>query len=119
MTVTADVQRLSGISQLVTARVQGTGRFYAAGFEGDEVVILKEDFGTTVLARAPFKVETGKSYQFEFTLTGDQLSFAVDGKPLLTATDGAYEYGMTGIRIASAGRISVGRIEIVEEEHHV
>jgi hypothetical protein len=112
--VTADVQRLSGSSQLVTARVQGTGRFYAAGFEGDEVVILKEDFGTSVLARAPFKVETGGSYEFGFTLVGDQLSFAVDGKVLLEAADGAYAYGMTGIRLASAGRISVGRIEIVE-----
>jgi ADP-ribosylglycohydrolase len=114
VTVTADVQRLSGVSQLVTARVQGTGRFYAAGFEGDEVVILREDFGSTVLARAPFRVETGRSYDFAFALNGDRLSFAIDGKVLLEAVDGAYGYGMTGIRLASAGRISVGRIEIVE-----
>jgi hypothetical protein len=114
LTVSADVQRLSGVSQLVTARVQGTGRFYAAGFDGDEVVILKEDFGSTVLASAPFAVETGKSYQFGFALEGDKLVFSVDGKVLLEATDGAYGYGMSGIRLASAGRISVGRIEIVE-----
>src|SRR5690606_8844263 len=113
VTVSADIQRLSGVSQLVTARVQGTGRFYAAGFEGDEVVILREDFGTTILARAPFKAETGKSYQFAFSVTGDQLSFAVDGKELIAASDSAYEYGMAGIRLASAGRMSVGRIEIV------
>jgi hypothetical protein len=112
--VTADVQRLSGISQLVTARVQGTGRFYAAGFEGDEVVITKEEFGSTALARAPFRVETGKSYQLALTAKGDRLSFAVDGKEVIAATDDAYQYGMAGIRIASAGRISVGRIEIVE-----
>lgn len=114
LSVTVDVQRLSGVSQLVSARVQGTGRFYAAGFEGDEVVILKEDFGSKVLARAPFKVETGKSYSFEFALKGDRLSFAVDGKVLIEATDASYAYGMTGIRLASAGRIGVGRIEIVE-----
>jgi ADP-ribosylglycohydrolase len=114
VTVTADIQRLSGISQLVTARVQGTGRFYAAGFEGDEVVILKEDFGSTVLARAPFKPEIGRSYDFAFTVTGDRLSFAIDGQDLLTASDTAYAHGMAGIRLAAAGRMSVGRIEIVE-----
>ena len=112
--VSADMRRLAGASQLVTARVQGTGRFYAAGFGGDEVVILKEDFGTTVLARAPFKPETGRSYQFAFTLKGGRLSFAVDGQELLTASDGTYEYGMAGIRMASAGRMSMGRIEIAE-----
>ncbi len=114
VTVSADIQRLSGISQLVTARVQGTGRFYAAGFEGDEVVILKEDFGSTVLARAPFTPETGRSYQFAFTAQGDALSFSVDGAELIRATDTAYTYGMAGIRLASAGRLSMGRFEIRE-----
>src|SRR5690606_22198301 len=114
VTVKADMQRLSGISQLVTARVLGTGRFYAAGFEGDEVVILKVDFGTTVLARAPFTPETGKSYRFAFSVKGDALSFAVDGTELIQATDGEYQHGMAGVRLASAGRMSVGRIEIIE-----
>jgi ADP-ribosylglycohydrolase len=112
--VKADMRRLAGASQLVTARVQGTGRFYAAGFEGDEVVILREDFGSTVLARAPFRVETGKSYQLAFSVTGDTLGLAVDGVPLLNTTDASYAHGMAGIRLASAGRMSVGRIEIVE-----
>ncbi|QQR38292.1 ADP-ribosylglycohydrolase family protein [Devosia rhizoryzae] len=112
--VKTDVQRLSGASQLVTARVQGTGRFYAAGFEGDEVVILKEDFGSTVLARAPFKPEIGRSYEFALTAKGDKLSFAVDGQELLTATDGDYEYGMAGIRLGAIGRLSMGRFEIIE-----
>ena len=43
---------------------------------------------------------------------GDKLTLSVDGKDLLTATDGAYRYGMGGLRIASAGRMSVGRLEI-------
>ncbi|WEJ60098.1 ADP-ribosylglycohydrolase family protein [Devosia sp. FJ2-5-3] len=114
VTVSADIQRLSGASQLVTARVLGTGRFYAAGFEGDEVVILKEKFGSTALARAKFTPETGKSYQFAFSVKGDQLTFAVDGMELISASDGEYQHGMAGLRLASAGRMSVGRIEIVE-----
>jgi len=115
VTVKADIQRLSGVSQLVTARVQGTGRFYAAGFEGDEVVIIREDFGTTVLARAPFKAETSKSYQFAFSVDGDRLSFAVDGGVPISATDAVFDYGMSGVRLASAGRMSLGRFEIIEK----
>lgn len=114
LVVSADIRRLAGRSQLLTARVQGTGRFYAAGFAGDEVVILKEDFGTMVLAQAPFKVETGRSYRFAFSVVGDRLRFSIDGRELLSASDGAYDYGMSGIRMASAGRLSVGRIDITE-----
>ena len=58
--------------------------------------------------------QVGKSYQFAFSVQGDKLSLAVDGRELIAATDGAYDYGMAGIRLASAGRMSVGRIEIVE-----
>jgi ADP-ribosylglycohydrolase len=112
--VTAEIARHSGASQLVTARVQGTNRFYAAGFEGDEVVILKCDFGTTVLARAPFVVETGTNHVLTFTASGSALALAVDGKPLLVAEDGQFAFGMAGLRLGSAGRMSIGRFEIVE-----
>jgi len=44
----------------------------------------------------------------------DQLSLTVNGKPLLTANDSTFEYGMCGLRIGSAGRMSAGIIEIVE-----
>ncbi|KKB13112.1 hypothetical protein VE25_03235 [Devosia geojensis] len=114
LTVTADIRRLAGTSQLVTARAQGTSRFYAAGFDGDDVVIVKEDFGTTVLARAPFKPETGRSYAFAFSVDGDKLSFSVDGKPVLEAKDASFAYGMVGLRMAAPGRMSVGVVEIVE-----
>jgi hypothetical protein len=114
LTVTADVRRVAGASQLLTARVQGTGRFYAAGFDGDDAVILKEDFGTTELARVPFRPETGRSYRFGFTVEGDRLAFSIDGKPLLEARDTDYAYGMVGLRMAGPGRMGVGTIEIVE-----
>ena len=114
MTVTAEVTPLAGKSHLVSARVQGTSRFYAAGFEGDEAVIVKEDHGTTILARTPFKVEKGRDYTLAFTVTGDKLSLAIDGKDVLTATDAAYRYGAAGLRMATAGRMSVGRLEVVD-----
>jgi hypothetical protein len=114
VTVNADIQRLAGTSQLVTARVQGTSRFYAAGFDGDDVVILKEDFGTTELARGSFKPELGRSYGFSFSVDGERLTFSVDGEQVLEARDGQYTYGMAGLRIAAPGRMSVGIFEITE-----
>ena len=39
---------LAGASHLVSARAQGTARCYVGGFDGDDVVLLKEDHGATV-----------------------------------------------------------------------
>ncbi|URK89053.1 hypothetical protein LP421_31565 (plasmid) [Rhizobium sp. RCAM05350] len=77
-------------------------------------MILKEDFGTTVLARAPFKRELGRNYAFAFSANGNALSFSVDGKTLIEANDGQYIYGMAGLRLGALGRMSVGTVEIVE-----
>lgn len=110
--VAADLTPLAGQSHLVAARVQGAARFYAAGFDGSDVVVLKEDHGTTVLARAPFARELGRSYRVELRVIGDRLALSVNGNELLTATDGAYRYGMGGLRMRSAGRMKVTRLEI-------
>ncbi|QMV00992.1 ADP-ribosylglycohydrolase family protein [Devosia sp. D6-9] len=113
-TIKADLMPLSGASHLVSARVQGTSRFYAAGFQDGEAVILREDHGTKVLASVPFKPEFGKNYAVEFKVEGDKLTLTVDGKQLATAQDSQFKYGMAGLRIATAGRMSIGKFEIVE-----
>ena len=110
--VRATLTPLAGRSHLITARVQGTSRFYAAGFEGDEAVIAREDHGTTVLARAPFRAVAGRAYQLELEATGGRLELWADGTRLLTATDTTFRYGMAGLRMASGGRMSVARLEI-------
>ena len=110
--VTATLTPLAGSSHLVSARVQGTSRFYAAGFSGGDAVILREDHGTTILAKTPFAAKPGQQYRVELKAVGDKLSLSIDGKPLLTATDATYRYGMAGLRLASAGRMSVSRLEI-------
>jgi hypothetical protein len=112
--VTAELTPLFGNSHLVSARVQGTARFYAAGFEGDEIVIVKQDHGTTVLARAPFTRELGQSYRLSLSATGNRLALSLDDKELLTAADDAFRYGMVGLRMASAGRMTVSRL-VVED----
>jgi hypothetical protein len=112
VTVRAEITPLSGRSHLISARVQGTSRFYAAGFEGDEAVIVREDHGTSVLARAPFTAEAGRRYRLELEVNGEQIVLRVDGEELLHASDGAFRYGMAGVRMASAGRLQVHRLEI-------
>jgi hypothetical protein len=112
VSVKAVLTPLAGRSHLISARVQGTSRFYAAGFDGDEVVIVREDHGTTTLARASFRPVAGQAYALELRVIGDRLELWVDGKPLLTATDGTFRYGMAGLRMASGGRMSVARLEI-------
>jgi hypothetical protein len=114
VTVTADLMPLFGRSHLVAARVQGTSRFYAAGFDGDEAVIVRQDHGTTVLARAPFARELGRSYRLSLAVIGSRLTLSIDGRELLTASDDAYTYGMAGLRMASAGRMTVSRL-VVED----
>ncbi|OEO31072.1 hypothetical protein VW23_018065 [Devosia insulae DS-56] len=114
VTVTADLTPLAGKSHLVAARVQGTSRFYAAGFQDGEAVILKQDHGTTVLAWAPFVVKSGEAHKLALTVVGDKLTLSVDGKALVSATDGQFRYGQAGLRMASAGRMTVARLEVVE-----
>jgi len=110
--VTADLTPLAGRSHLVSARVQGTSRFYAAGFDGDDVVIVRENHGTTELARAPFARMLNRAYRIELSAVGEALTLSVDGVKLLSASDGAFAYGMAGLRMASAGRMAVARLEV-------
>jgi hypothetical protein len=112
--LSADITPQSGASHLVVARAQGTSRFYAAGFQNGEAVILSENHGTTILAHAPFTPDMGKSYAINLTVEGEMLTLTIDGQTLLSARDATFTYGMAGLRLASAGRMSIGRIEIVE-----
>ncbi len=114
VTVTADLTPLAGKSHLVAARVQGTARFYAAGIENGEAVIVRQDHGATVLARTPYDAEAGKPLIVSLTARGDTLGLAINGQQLLTTTDGAYRYGQAGLRMASAGRMTVQRLEVAE-----
>jgi hypothetical protein len=112
-TIRADLQRHSGPSQLLLLRVQGTERFYAAGFQGDEAVILRRDFGDQVLARAPFKAGPGP-HRVAFSAEGATLRLEIDGKTVVEASDDRFAYGQAGVRLGAAGRLSFSRLDIEE-----
>lgn len=112
--VKAAVVPLSGTSHLVSCRVQGTARFYAAGFVDGDFVLVAEDFGTTVLAKAPFVAKIGQCYTITLTAIADKLVAKVEGGPELAARDNRYRYGMAGLRIGAPGRMRVGQLQIEE-----
>jgi len=114
VTVTADLTPLAGKSHLVAARVQGTSRFYAAGIENGEAVIIRQDHGATVLARLPYEAGPGTPLVVSLSAKGEALSLSINGQQLLAATDGAFRYGQAGLRMASAGRMTVQRLEVLE-----
>lgn len=114
VTVTADLIPLAGRSHLVSARVQGTARFYAGGIEDGEAVIVKQDHGATVLARTPYDARPGEPLVISLTAEGEALTLSINGEKLLGATDGTFRYGQAGLRMASAGRMTVQRLEVAE-----
>jgi ADP-ribosylglycohydrolase len=114
LAVRASVIPHAGTSHLLTARAQGTSRFYAAGFEGDRLMIVRHDFGDQVLAEVSFVPEKDREYEMAFEVRGHRLTLLLDGRNMLETRDGRFEYGMGGLRMGSAGRLSVGRFEIEE-----
>jgi hypothetical protein len=48
------------------------------------------------------------------TARGETLSLSIDGNEVLTARDSQFRYGQAGLRMASAGRMTVSRLEVVE-----
>lgn len=113
-TISVPLTPEAGTSHLLVTRAQGTAKFYAAGFEGKKLVILREDFGTSILAQTEFERQTGRTYQLELEADGEELALCVDGEKLLKARDSRFAYGMCGLRMASAGRLLAGTIEIHE-----
>lgn len=113
--VSADIEPLAGQSHLVTARVQGTDRFYAAGFQNGEAVIVRHDFGQEILARVPFLPEAGRVYRLELSAEGNRLALSIDGAAIVAAEDGRFAYGMSGLRLGAIGRMAVHRFAVTEK----
>lgn len=112
--VTARLTPLAGRSHLVAIRAQGTARFYAAGLQDGELVLLREDFGTEILARAPFEAPPGEEVEVTLEAVGDRLRAQAGDGPALEAACGRFRYGMAGLRMAGPGRMRVSRLEIRE-----
>jgi hypothetical protein len=114
--VTADISRHSGGSHPQALRVRGTAQGYAAGFDGEDAVILTRDFGETVLARVPLPpaLRGPGPHEVSFTARGDRLTLAIGGEVLASATDAGSRAAQAGVRRGGPGRLSFGRLTIRE-----
>ncbi len=93
--IEADVEASAGACLLL--RGQGVRRYYALGFS-DGVSIARWEAGRrTVLAAAPVRREPGRTYHLSASAKGSVLTLCIDGRPVLTAADGRFGYGMAGV----------------------
>ncbi|MBN7759429.1 ADP-ribosylglycohydrolase family protein [Nitratireductor aquimarinus] len=111
-TATAQISRVEGESHLVSVRASGNERFYAAGIHEGQAVILREDFGTEILAAAP--VEVGQDVTLTFAAKGERLTLFIDGREIVSATDSRHPRGMAGLRLGGPGVVTCRRFEILE-----
>ena len=71
-------------------------------------MILKNDFGFTTLAEAPFDWQPDREYTLELGVLGDKLTLSVDGQPILEARDSTFDHGMFGCGSLAMGRTAFG-----------
>lgn len=113
--VSSGVLALNGSSQLLLIRAQGAMRFYAAGFEGGDIVIYKNNFGFETLCRREFSRKEGREYLLTLKAAGEKLTLSVDGEKLLEAEDSDFAYGMYGCGSRSMGRTLFGDFAVQVE----
>lgn len=114
MKIGASVYVYNGDSAVLVVRARGAMQSYMAGFKGGKACIWRQDFGMALLSSTKFDIEDGRRYTLEFEVAGEELTFKVDGKVILTAEDSVYTYGMVGLGSLDVGRCSFGDIRIKE-----
>ena len=98
----------------VVLRWQGMRRHYAFLFEKERVVLVRQDYGETVLAERPFVLEENKMVDLEARAEGAKLSLCADGELLLEAEDAAFATGGLGF-FAQQGILGVAKPSIRAE----
>ncbi|MEV7229504.1 family 16 glycoside hydrolase [Polymorphospora sp. NPDC051019] len=83
----------------VLARAQSTTTYYYLALGGDGQVLLgrRGSSGHTTLAAAPATVTTGTWYTLRLEAFGTSLRGFVDGRPVVSATDGTIGSGRIGL----------------------
>lgn len=123
---TRDWDNYSVTSSLTLAQQEGTGlvararghqRYYSAMLKGGEAVIVKRLDGAAIeLAKEPFCYSVDKTYTMCFSLLNDKLTFYIDGKEIVKATDRSYVSGGAGFIVERGAILADGlTIERLEE----
>jgi len=95
----------------VVLRWQGMRRHYAFIFEKERALLVRQDYGETVLAERPFVLAENEMVDLEARAEGARLSLRVNGEVLLEAEDAAFATGGAGF-YAQQGILGVAKPSI-------
>ena len=98
----------------VVLRWQGMRRHYAFLFEKERALLVRQDYGETVLAERPFVLEENRMVDLDARAEGSRLSLRVDGELLLEADDPAFATGGLGF-YAKQGILGVAKPSVRAE----
>ena len=98
----------------VVLRWQGMRRHYAFLFEKERVLLVRQDYGETILAERPFILEENRMVDLDARAEGSRLSLRVDGELLLEADDPAFATGGLGF-YAKQGILGVAKPSVRAE----
>ena len=95
----------------VVLRWQGMRRHYAFLFEKERALLVRQDYGETVLAERPFVLAENEMVDLEARAEGARLSLRVNGAILLEAEDPTFATGGAGF-YAQQGILGVAKPSI-------
>jgi len=107
-TLTANLARTMGLA----ARVQGLRRYYALELTEGSARLVRERYGTTVLASVPFEWSLYRAYRFELTVNGQHLTAAIDGMPLFDLDDESDLHDGAIAIVLEEGRLACGDVSV-------
>lgn len=115
--VSTELTPLSGSQHGIIVRAEGIMRHYWLGFDGEnKVSLVKQDFGKTTLATAPFEWSLQKTYQMRVVVEDKQITLFMNDEQVLTVTDDRYAFGMYGFGSLSAGEANIGTVHVIVNE---
>ena len=86
-------------------------RHYAFLFEKERALLVRQDYGETVLAEAPFAIPENEMVDLEARAEGARLALRVNGETLLAAEDATFARGGLGF-YAQQGILGVAKPSI-------
>jgi ADP-ribosylglycohydrolase len=94
--LTLDLHKVVGL----VARARGHRRYYAAIVENQTAKIIKRtDWMVQVLAEMKYNYKENEKLTFALSASGETLTFCIDSREVLSATDSAYRAGGAGFLI--------------------
>jgi len=107
-TLTADLARSMGVA----VRAQGLRRYYALELAAGGARLVRESYGTTVLAECPYDWDLYAPYMLSLSASGDRLIGGVNGIVLFDVRDAfGIEDGAMGV-VLEEGHIAVDDVRV-------